>query len=359
MRILLATDAWHPQVNGVVRTLEHTTNGLRERGHEVLCLTHKGRQTFPLPTYPEIRLALIRQGDVALQIDTFEPDCIHIATEGTLGWAVRRYCLQRNLSFTTSFHSRFPEMLQDRFPIPGLKTLAYAALRRFHAPARATLVPTPSVMRRLNEIGFKNLKTWTRGVDTNLFKPTRRDLFAGMPRPIMMCAGRVAVEKNIVAFLNLDLPGTKVVVGDGPQLNNLKTRYSNAIFTGYRKGEDLATTLSCADVFIFPSRTDTFGLVMLEALACGVPVAAYPVEGPIDVITSAQAGVLHDDLATAIKRALQLERGDCVTFVRQFSWDSVVDQFSSALVQARNQSGHMARQGVPCEKAEQIRAPVA
>ena len=359
MRILLVTDAWHPQVNGVVRTLTRTMQGLRDRGHEVMCLTPDGHRTMAMPTYPEIRLALVTPANVSRRISAFAPECVHVATEGPLGWMARRHCVKHNMAFTTSFHSRFPEMLVNRLPVPGLERLAYSLLRRFHAPADATLVPTPTVTRRLAGLSFSNLKTWTRGVDTDLFKPSSKDVFAGLARPIMLCAGRVAVEKNIEAFLETDAPGSKVVVGDGPQLADLKQRYPHAVFTGYRTGDDLARTLASADVFVFPSRTDTFGLVMLEALACGVPVAAYPVEGPIDVITSPHAGVLDDDLATAIKRALQLERGDCVTFVRQFSWDSVVDQFSSALVQARNQSGHMARQGVPCEKAEQIRAPVA
>ncbi len=334
MRILLATDAWRPQVNGVVRTLTRVVGALRDNGHQVMCLTPEGIRTMPMPTYPEIRLALISPGDVSRRITAFEPDCIHIATEGPLGWMARRHCLKHGLAFTTSFHSRFPEMLVNRLPVPGLERLAYALLRRFHGPAQVTLVPTPTVTRRLAGLGFSRLKTWTRGVDTNQFRPYRTNVFDGLDRPVMLCAGRVAIEKNIEAFLETDVPGSKVVVGDGPQLANLKQRYPRVVFTGYRTGDDLARTLSSADVFVFPSRTDTFGLVMLEALACGVPVAAYPVEGPIDVITTASAGALDDDLARAIIKALMLDRQNCVAFARQFSWDRVTEQFEASLVPA-------------------------
>lgn len=334
MRILLATDAWHPQVNGVVRTLTRTVAGLRDNGHDVLCLTPDRVRTMPMPTYPEIRLALVTPGEVSRRIAAFEPDCIHIATEGPLGWMARRHCLKHGLAFTTSFHSRFPEMLVNRLPVPGLERLAYVLLRRFHNPAEVTLVPTPTVTRRLAGLGFSRLRTWARGVDTNQFRPHHTNVFDGLERPIMLCAGRVAIEKNIEAFLETDVPGSKVVVGDGPQLGDLKQRYPHVVFTGYRTGDDLARTLSSADVFVFPSRTDTFGLVMLEALACGVPVAAYPVEGPIDVITSASAGVLDDDLATAIGEALMLDRQNCVAFARRFSWDRVTEQFEASLVPA-------------------------
>lgn len=334
MRILLVTDAWHPQINGVVRTLSRTCDGLRGKGHEIMCLTPEGHRTVSMPTYPEIRLALVSPGEVSRRIAAFAPDCIHIATEGPLGWMARRHCARHDLAFTSSFHSRFPEMLVNRFPLPGLQRLTYAMLRRFHAPADATLVPTPTVARRLAGLGFTGLKVWTRGVDTSMFQPCETDLFEGLARPVMLCAGRVAIEKNIEAFLATDLPGSKVVVGDGPQLGDLQQRYPDAVFTGYRTGPELARTMASADVFVFPSRTDTFGLVMLEALACGVPVAAYPVEGPIDVITSARAGVLDTDLATAITRALKLDRQDCIAFARTFSWDRVTEQFEASLVPA-------------------------
>ena len=332
MRILLVTDAWHPQVNGVVRTLTCTMQGLRAKGHEVMCLTPEGHRTIPMPTYPEIRLALVTPVAISRRITAFDPECVHISTEVPLGWMARRHCEKHGLAFTTSFHSRFPEMLVNRLRVPGLERMAYALLRRFHAPADATLVPTPTVTRRLRGLRFSNLKTWTRGVDTDLFKPHQTDVFAGLARPVMLCAGRVAIEKNIEAFLDTDVPGSKVVVGDGPQLADLKQRYPHVVFTGYRTGDDLARTLASADVFVFPSRTDTFGLVMLEALACGVPVAAYPVEGPIDVITSPRAGVLDDDLAAAISKALKLDRQDCVAFAKTFSWDRVTEQFEASLV---------------------------
>ncbi len=359
MRILLVTDAWHPQVNGVVRTLEQTTGGLRKLGHRVLCLTHQGKRTLPLPTYPEIRLALIRQSEVAAQIESFAPECIHIATEGTLGWAVRRYCLNRGLAFTTSFHSRFPEMLEKRLPLPGIGSLAHAWLRRFHAPARATLVPTPIVARRLSRLGFTGLAIWTRGVDMQMFRRSGESILSGLPRPIMLCAGRVAVEKNIGAFLKLEMPGTKVVVGDGPQLEYLRARYPEVVFIGYRQGAHLAATLASADVFVFPSRTDTFGLVMLEALACGVPVAAYPVEGPVDVITSPAAGALDDDLGVAITRALTVDPDGCVAFARRFSWDRVVNQFEAALVPVQGRSPNSKPLEPLTERLARTRAPVS
>ncbi len=345
MRILLVTDAWHPQVNGVVRTLTCTMKGLRARGHEVMCLTPQGNRTIAMPTYPEIRLALVTPADISRRIKVFDPECIHIATEGPLGWMARRHCMALGLAFTTSFHSRFPEMLVNRLPVPGLERMAYALLRRFHAPAAATLVPTPTVIRRLANLGFSNLKTWTRGVDTELFKPSGTDMFEGVVRPVMLCAGRVAIEKNIEAFLKADVPGSKVVVGDGPQLADLKQRYPLVAFTGYRTGDDLARTMASADVFVFPSRTDTFGLVMLEALACGVPVAAYPVEGPIDVITGARAGVLDVNLNRAISNALRLNRQDCIDFARTFSWDRVTDQFEASLVPVSRNTRHRRRAG--------------
>lgn len=359
MRTLLVTDAWHPQVNGVVRTLTRTMEGLRDRGHEVMCLTPEGHRTIPMPTYPEIRLALVTPSEVSRRIEAFDPECVHIATEGPLGWMARRHCLKHGLEFTTSFHSRFPEMLVNRVPMPGLERMAYSLLRRFHAPADATLVPTPTVTRRLAGLGFSNLKTWTRGVDTDLFKPSTTDVFEGLARPVMLCAGRVAVEKNIDAFLETDVPGSKVVVGDGPELADLKQRYPHVTFTGYRTGEDLARTFSSADVFVFPSQSDTFGLVMLEALACGVPVAAYPVEGPIDVITSPRAGALDDDLGVAISKALTLDRQDCIEFARTFSWDRVTDQFETALVPANRTTPDRRHAGVKRKFSPEKNNPVA
>lgn len=335
MHILLVTDAWYPQVNGVVRTLDTLTGLLRAAGHSVSLLTHEGKHTFPLPSYPEIRLAMTSPGAIARQIDEARPDCIHIATEGPLGWSARRYCLKRGFAFTTSFHSRFPEMIAGRLPVPGIESLAYAILKHFHAPSSATLVPTPTVARRLEGLGFGHIKVWTRGVDTSQFRQIASSMFQGLPRPVMLNAGRVAVEKNIEAFLALERPGTKVVVGDGPQLAELKARHPQAVFTGYLKGDELAQALSAADVFVFPSKTDTFGLVMLEALACGVPVAAFPVEGPIDVITSDRVGCLDPDLGKAIDGALACRREDCIGFAGQHSWQRVAEMFEQSLVQAR------------------------
>lgn len=335
MHILLVTDAWYPQVNGVVRTLDTVARLLRAAGHRVTLLTPEDKPTFPLPTYPEIRLALVSPGAVARQIDETRPDCIHIATEGPLGWFARRHCLKRGLAFTTSFHSRFPEMIAERLPLPGIASLSYAVLRRFHSPSSATLVPTPTVARRLEGLGFDHVRVWTRGVDTTQFRPIESCMFEGLPRPVMLNAGRVAIEKNIDAFLSLDLPGTKVVVGGGPQLAELRLRYPDAIFTSYLNGDALAGALSAADVFVFPSRTDTFGLAMLEALACGVPVAAFPVECPIDVITSDRAGCLDADLGKAIRAALACHREDCIAFARQHSWQRVAAMFEQALVATR------------------------
>lgn len=335
MHILLVTDAWYPQVNGVVRTLDTVTRHLRGRGHTVTLLTPEGRRTVPMPTYPEIRLALVRPRTVAQLVDAARPDCIHIATEGPLGWLARHHCLKAGLAFTTSFHSRFPEMIASRLPLPGVERLAHGVLKRFHAPACTTLVPTPTVARRLKAEGFGRIAVWGRGVDTAQFRPLQSDEFAGLKRPIMLNAGRVAIEKNLEAFLSLDLPGTRVVVGDGPQLAELRSRYPGVVFTGYLGGDDLARALSAADVFVFPSKTDTFGLVMLEALACGVPVAAFPVEGPVDVITSSRVGCLDEDLATAIRTALSCRRKDCMAFARRHSWPRVAQTFADALTPAR------------------------
>ena len=320
MRILIVTDAWSPQINGVVRTLRTTGAELEALGHTVGYMTHEGMPTFPIPTYPEIRLGLSWPSTIAKKIKAFGPDCIHIATEGTLGWIVRRYCRKWRLPFTTSFHSRFPEMIEERLPLPGLKRLAYAILRRFHAPANRTLAPTRSVTERLVSMGFQNVVTWTRGVDAGVFRPVISGRFKHLQRPVIVNAGRVAVEKNLAEFLNLDLPGTKVVVGDGPQLEALRQRYPDAVFTGYLFGDDLAGALTSADVFVFPSKTDTFGLVMLEALSCGTPVAALPVEGPIDVVTDPRVGALNVDLRKAIIHALDCKPEDCIKFAGRFTW---------------------------------------
>jgi glycosyltransferase involved in cell wall biosynthesis len=325
VRILIVTDAWFPQVNGVVRTLATVRDELAAMGHEVEVIAPNGFRSVPCPTYPEIRLALLPGRKLRRRADEFAPDAIHIATEGPLGWAARRYCRRRKLPFTTSFHTRFPEYVHARFRLPV--RWGYALLRRFHRPSRGVMVAAPSLRRELEARGIGNLKRWTRGVDLELFRPRSERLFAERASPIALFCGRVAVEKNIEAFLTLDLPGTKVVVGDGPQRRSLMRRYPEAIFTGYKTGEDLARHIASADVFVFPSLTDTFGLVLLEAMACGVPVAAYPVTGPVDVVTDAKAGCLSDDLAAAARHALTLGREDCRAFAETYSWQACAALF--------------------------------
>ena len=292
MRIAIATDAWSPQVNGVVTTLGQTRDHLVKEGHEVFMVTPEGRRTFPCPTYPEIRLTLFQGRAIARELDAFEPDCVHIATEGTIGLSVRRYCLKRGIPFTTAYHTQFPEYVRARFPIPVKWTVAL--LRWFHKPATRTMVPTEGMRKTLLERGFEDVVIWSRGVLTDVFRPDDPVEYE-FDGPVWVFVGRVAVEKNIEAFLALDLDGTKLVVGDGPQRAELERRFPNAVFAGARYGEDLARHFAASDVFVFPSRTDTFGLVLLEAMACGLPVAAFPVDGPIDVVSNGVTGVLDVD----------------------------------------------------------------
>jgi glycosyltransferase involved in cell wall biosynthesis len=333
MRIVLVTDAWFPQVNGVVRTLSTVVEALRGQGHEITTITPDLFRSVPCPTYPEIRLALMPAKRVRQILDTAAPDAIHIATEGPLGTAARRHCLKQGLPFTTSFHTKFPEYIRARFGVPVAWT--YAWLRRFHAKAERIMVATPSIARELQGWGMTNTALWSRGVDTQLFRPRPADEtppeLRGLPRPLYLYAGRVAVEKNITAFLDCSLDGSKIVVGDGPQLNTLKSRYSDVLFTGAKCGEELACHFAAADAFVFPSRTDTFGLVMLEALASGVPVAAYPVPGPLDVIGDADVGCLNESLDEAIRTALTLDRAACRAFALGFSWDRCAELFLSHL----------------------------
>lgn len=332
MKILIVTDAWHPQVNGVVRTLTTTRQELERLGHAVEVIAPDRFRTVPMPTYPEIRLALKPGARLVRMIDAMAPDAIHIATEGPLGLAARRYCLKRGVPFTTAYHTRFPEYVRDRFPVP--LRLSYALVRRFHAPASAVMVATPSIEQDLIGRGFRNIKRWSRGVDTELFTPAAADPdrdFLDLPRPIFMSVGRVAVEKNIEAFLSLDLPGSKVVVGDGPQLDELKARFPGVRFVGARHGTDLARHYAAADVFVFPSRTDTFGLVLLEALASGLPVAAYPVPGPLDVVGGSDAAVLDEDLGKAALAALDIPREACRRHALRFSWSASAEQFLNNL----------------------------
>ncbi len=328
MRIALVSDAWLPQINGVVRTLMRTVDELQGLGHEMKVFSPDLFRNLPCPTYSEIRLAVLPARRLAALLDGFQPGAIHIATEGPLGHAARRYCLARRLPFTTAFHTRFPEYIRARTGLP--LGASYTVLRRFHAPSSSVMVATPSLERDLNGRGFRNLKRWTRGVDTTLFHP-REKSFLDLPRPVHIYVGRVAVEKNVEAFLKLDLPGSKLVVGGGPQLADLKRRYPEVHFAGPRTGEDLARHYAAADVFVFPSRTDTFGLVLLEALASGLPVAAYPVPGPIDVINGSPVGFLNEDLASAARNAVNISPGLCRDYALQFSWRRSAEQFLSNL----------------------------
>jgi glycosyltransferase involved in cell wall biosynthesis len=335
MIVAIVTDAWQPQVNGVVTTLSRTRDALRRAGHDVTVISPDAFRTIPCPTYPEIRLALLPGRKLAATLDRLAPDAVHVATEGPLGAAARRYCVANRLAFTTSYHTQFPQYVRKRVPIP--ESWSYAYLRSHHGRARRTLVATEHQRRDLVAHGFANVVLWSRGVDADLFKPRERDAVdAG--RPIWMYAGRVAIEKNLDAFLALDLPGTKVVVGDGPDRAELERRYPSALFAGYQFGVDLASYLSSADVFVFPSRTDTFGLVMLEAMACGTPVAAFPVTGPIDVVTPGVDGVLHENLAEAALAALQIDREGCRRSALARTWERASGQFLSHLVRARDGS---------------------
>ncbi len=329
-RILIVTDTWAPQVNGVVRTLEMTGRELSKLGHVVRFATPENEVTLPLPTYPEIRLALHPRRGLAQEFERFEPDAVHIATEGPMGLAARRLCLEKGLKFTTAFHTRFPEYVNARFPFVP-ESAVFAALRAFHAPAQATMVSTPSLQQEFARHGFGKLGLWPRGVDVERFKPGRKHGMVGMglahPRPLFLYVGRLAVEKNVKAFLELDLPGSKVVVGEGPQRAELQSRYPNAHYLGSRTGEELAQIYDAADVLVFPSRTDTYGLVLLEALACGVPVAAFPVAGPKDVITAPEVGALDEDLGRACHRALGLSPLAARLFALQHSWQGSTTRF--------------------------------
>jgi glycosyltransferase involved in cell wall biosynthesis len=318
MRILIATDAWHPQVNGVVRTLTMVAEAAKALGVEISFLTPESFRTMPMPGYAGLRVALTTPGRVARLIDEARPDAIHIATEGPIGLLARRYCRKRGRAFTTSFHTRFPDYVTARIPVP--ESFVWWLLRRFHAPSGAVMAATPALMRELRGRGFRNVVLWSRGVDANLFRP--REPTLDLLRPVFLSVGRVAREKNLEAFLDLNLPGTKVVVGEGPAFATLKRRYPEAIFPGPLFGEKLAEAYSSSDVFVFPSKTDTFGLVLLEALASGVPVAAFPVAGPRDVITDPAVGVLDDDLRRACLRALKLSRDKCRAFAVGHSWES-------------------------------------
>ena len=324
MRVLIATDAWHPQVNGVVRTLTSLAKTAKGLGVEIEFLSPEGFPSVQLPTYPGLRLALPSRKRIAERIEQVKPDAIHIATEGTIGLWARAYCIRHGLPFTTSYTTRFPEYISARWPIPD--SVIYMALRRFHAAASVTMVATPSLKTELAARGFSNLGMWTRGVDTELFRPERA-IELPFPRPIFACVGRVAVEKNLEAFLSLDLPGTKMVIGTGPEEAGLKSRFPDVKFMGLIENGKLAAHLASADVFVFPSLTDTFGVVQLEALASGVPIAAFPVTGPKDLVGNNPIGALNEDLRAACLAALDVSRDACRAFALGYSWENSARQF--------------------------------
>jgi glycosyltransferase involved in cell wall biosynthesis len=332
MKIMIVSDAWFPLTNGVVTTLAQTATWLGRFGYEVRMVTPRDFATVPCPTYPEIRIAVFPFRNMARRIGSFQPHALHIATEGPLGLAARRYCVSQGLRFTTSYHTQFPQYLRSRFPIPH--GVSYTALRWFHGAGERCMVSTPGVAEQLARRGFSNLVRWQRGVDTQLFQPRPKG-FLQLPRPIAAYVGRLAIEKNIDAFLQMPWTGSKVVVGDGPERARLETQYPAVHFAGYRFGDDLAAYLAAADIMVFPSRTDTFGLVNLEAMACGVPVAAYPVTGPIDVIEDGITGALDHDLARAAARALRVDPAACRKRALRSGWDVCAREFENNLAECR------------------------
>ena len=329
-RVAVVTDAWLPQMNGVVRTLTTTCEILREQGHELLVVSPDQFTSLPCPTYPEIRLAISPPGAISRKLRDFGPSAIHIATEGPLGVAARRYCARSGTPFTTAYHTQFPEYLARRTHLPAAWFWRY--IEWFHAPARRVLVATESIREELRTHGLGKLHHWTRGVDLACFDPVAPppSEYADLPKPIQLYVGRVSVEKNIEAFLEASHPGSKAVVGDGPALEALKRKYPEALFLGRKSGAELAGCYAGADVFVFPSRTDTFGLVMIEALACGTPVAAFPVAGPRDIVTD-EVGALSEDLDRAIDAALYCDRRACAEYGARFSWEAATEQFLSGL----------------------------
>jgi glycosyltransferase involved in cell wall biosynthesis len=344
MRVLVATDAWHPQVNGVVRTLGSLARASSKLGVTIEFLSPEGFASFQLPTYPGLRLAIPTRRGIAERIEAANPDAIHLATEGPIGFAVRAYCQRNARPFTTSYTTRFPEYISARSPIP--ESWIYSVLRWFHSGAAVTMVATPSLMNELGQRGFARLGMWTRGVDVDLFRPDRA-IALDFQRPIFMTVGRVAVEKNLEAFLSLDLPGTKVVVGAGPQQAKLKREFPDAKFLGPLENGTLAAHLAAADVFVFPSRTDTFGIVQLEALASGVPIAAFPVTGPKDVVGDRPIGILDEDLGRACLEALQLSRDACRQFALEYSWENSARQFLGHVRKVANGNSRQVEAAMP------------
>ena len=328
MKIMIVTDAWEPQVNGVVRTLKQTTYELQKMGHQIEMITPAEFKTIPCPTYPDISLSLFTGKGVAKRIKDFAPDAIHVATEGPLGMAARSYALRHDLPFSTAYHTRFPEYVYARTRIP--LALTYRFLKWFHGPSLAVMAPTQVVKDDLEKYGFDNVVIWSRGVDLEIFKPQQSKVL-NSAHPIFLYVGRVAVEKNINAFLEIDLPGSKWVVGDGPAMKEIKEKYPLVNYLGVLNQYQLAEVYAAADVFVFPSKTDTFGLVLLEAMACGLPVAAYPVTGPIDVLGDSSAGVMNEDLRTACLHALKIPREVARAHAEKFSWRAASEQFANHL----------------------------
>ncbi len=328
MRIVLISDAWHPQVNGIVTTLTNTCKALRELGHTVKLIDTSPFRTWPCPGYADVRLAFLCGPKLRPIIEAFEPDALHIATEGAVGYAARRYCRYKDYDYSTSFHSRYPDYLNLRIGFP--RSVSNAYLWWFHRKSSRVMVATESLQKELESNGYQRLVRWSRGVDTDLFCP-RSEEFIQDEGPIFMYTGRIALEKNVEAFLKLKLPGTKYVVGDGPQRREFENRYTEVRFVGYQSGQSLARYMAAADVFVFPSHTDTFGLVVLEALASGVPVAAYPVQGPGDLIDDPAVGILDNDLRRAALRCLELKADDCRRYALRFSWENCARQFVSNL----------------------------
>ncbi len=329
--IAIVTDAWYPQVNGVVRTLSTTCDVLRRWGHDVTIISPEQYRSFPAPTYPEIRLALTAPGSVGRQLAKIAPDAVHIATEGPLGFAARRYCMNRSVPFTTAYHTQFPDYLSRRTGLPA--SVFWPYIRWFHRPAQRIMVATETIRSELREQGLSHLSHWSRGVDLSCFSPDAPPPveYADLEGPILLYVGRIAVEKNIEAFLSCDYPGSKVVVGDGPARASLESKFPDALFLGKKTGEELAGCYAGADVFVFPSKTDTFGLVMIEALACGTPVAAYPVAGPVDIVTE-KVGAMSDNLSRAIDAARYCDRNECAAYGAGYSWESATQQFLTGLV---------------------------
>lgn len=330
MKIVIVTDAWFPQISGVVTTYQQTVRCLTQLGHQVSTINPLQFPTVPCPTYPEISLSLLRPGKIEKALEKIGPDAVHIATEGPLGWSARSVCLQRRFPFSSAYHTRFPEYLRLRFPVP--LRLSYCLMRKFHNASNRILVASESLKCELEQKGFTNLNIWSRGVDIDLFRPQSNN--AKSDNPIFTYVGRIAPEKNLEAFLELALPGEKWVIGDGPQLMALKSRYPSVRFFGFLHGKGLATRLAASSVFVFPSRTDTFGIVQLEAMSCGVPVAAFPVEGPLALVKNDVNGYLDEDLKKAALRCLTIDRAGCRQTAKRFSWAYSTQQFLNNLVVA-------------------------